>query len=67
MIGIVHWAAFGRWESIAEHINNIDIAWPLRNALFEDKRAFVNQRIQTALQYFLVAYLTLLNTQGSRF
>src|SRR5258708_39742512 len=44
-------AAIGR-ESVPVQVNDIDIDGAQRIALFEDTRAFVDERVEAALDYF---------------
>src|ERR1700691_6024788 len=54
-LGMEHWTAAIAWESVARAPDNVDIAGTLRDALFEDSEALVDQRIETAFENLLLA------------
>src|SRR5580704_2574630 len=54
-LGMKHRTAAIARESVARAPDNIDIAGTLRDALFEDSEALVDERIQTALENLLLA------------
>src|SRR5207249_5404154 len=53
-IGIEHRAAAPSWETVAVHVDQVDVGGALRDALLEDLGAFVHQRVDRALHDLLV-------------
>ena len=49
-----HWATSNFRETVAVDVHNIDITWSNGDAVFQDTRPFVDQRIQTTLQNLIV-------------
>ena len=66
MIRAEHRAATIVGEAHAADPGDVDIACPERHSFFKDLGAFVDQRIEAALQYLLVAYLAPFDTAFPR-
>src|SRR3989442_1673677 len=64
-VGIKHRATAMGGEAIAVDINNVDVDRAQRITFFQDARAFVDQRVKTAVHHFFRRNLTLGN-EGAR-
>ena len=65
-IGVVHRASAPCRKTVAVDINDVDVAGPLRDALFDDAHAFVDQRIDQAIDDFIVGYVATLDAKRRR-
>ena len=61
-----HRATGDFWEAIAIDVDDVYVAGTNGYAVFEDARTFVDQRIQAALEYFIVLDRSPFNTQLRR-
>src|SRR5687767_15076123 len=57
LAGVMHRAAAPDREAVAGEVDHVDVAGLAGNAVFQDVRAFVHQRIDQALHDFLVGDL----------
>src|SRR5437762_10972447 len=59
-------ALVGR-EPVAVHIHDVHVAGAYGDALFDDARAFVHQRVQQPVENFLIGDLTALDAKIARY
>src|SRR5207302_10218918 len=63
----VHRAALVGREPVAVHIHDVHVAGAYGDALFDDARAFVHQRVQQPVEDFLIGDLTALDGKMARY
>ncbi len=62
-IGIVHRTATPRGKTVAIDIDDVDVARPLRNSLFHNAHALVDQRVDQSIHDLVIGNSTTLYTQ----